>query len=72
MSHTHINPLQWHQAMGFARQSCARVFRDGGTPRDALKAFGLPYGETDAVDWSKVVEDIAQVICAQYPVRLAA
>jgi hypothetical protein len=47
----HINPFQWHQAMGVARQACARIFRDGGRPADALAAFGLK----DAVskDWSK-------------------
>lgn len=28
----HINPVQWHQAVGYARQACARFFRDGSTP----------------------------------------
>ena len=41
MSFNHVNPLQWHQAVGVARQSCARFFRDGGAPADALLAFGL-------------------------------
>ena len=41
MSFNHVNPLQWHQAVGIARQSCARFFRDGGAPADALLAFGL-------------------------------
>ena len=39
MNRDHINPMQWHQAVGFARQSCARIFRDGGKPQDALSAF---------------------------------
>lgn len=68
----HINPLQWHQAMGFARQSCARVFRDGGTPAEALKAFGIAASAVDAkLDWDKVVERVAEVLCAQ-PQRRAA
>lgn len=61
MNRNHINPLQWHSAIGVARQICARVFRDGGTPADAVIAFGL----TDAggVSWSKAVEVIAERLC---------
>jgi hypothetical protein len=65
----HINPAQWHQSLGYARQACARIFRDGGTPRDAILAFGL--ASHTAKDWSKAVELIAEVLCAQ-PVRKAA
>ncbi len=69
----YINPLQWHEAMGIARQSCARVFRDGGTPGDALRAFGLG---TDAralreTSWDKVVARVAEALCAK-PMRHAA
>ena len=39
MTPDHINPIQWHQAQSVSRQTCARVFRDGGSPRDALAAF---------------------------------
>ena len=61
----HINPLQWHQALGVARQSCARFFRDGNEPADAMQAFGLPPGDdAGPVDWSKAVEAIANVLCA--------
>jgi hypothetical protein len=66
----HVNPLQWHQAVGVARQSCARFFRDGGSPADALAAFGLP-AEAQSSDWGKTVESIARVLCAT-PVRRAA
>jgi hypothetical protein len=66
----HVNPLQWHQAVGVARQSCARFFRDGGNPADALKAFGLAH-ETASSDWGKAVESIAEVLCAT-PARRAA
>ncbi len=62
MSAPHINPLQWHQAVGYARQSCARIFRDGGSPEDALRVFGLatPAGRSD---WCKAVEAIASLLC---------
>ena len=47
MSPRYINPVQWQQSIGYARQACARLFRDGGTPADALAAFGLPGAEAD-------------------------
>lgn len=71
MTPEHINPLQWNQAIGIARQSCARFFRDGGRPADALLAFGLPADSVPAADWSRAVETIAQTLCSA-PVRRAA
>jgi len=71
MSFNHINPLQWHQAMGVARASCARFFRDGGTPLDALRAFGLGADDRSAHDWSRAVEAIAESLCAA-PMKRAA
>lgn len=70
MSPHHVNPLQWHQAIGIARQTCARVFRDGGTPADALKAFGVVADERVA-QWDKAVDAIAEVLCAA-PMKRAA
>lgn len=70
MSTEHINPIQWNQATGVARQSCARFFRDGGTPADAMRAFGVRDGIAGA-DWVKAVEAIAQVLCSA-PERRAA
>ena len=70
MSPHHVNPLQWHQAVGIARQTCARVFRDGGTPADALKAFGVAADERVA-QWDKAVDAIAEVLCAA-PLKRAA
>ena len=67
----HVNPVQWQQAQGVARQTCARFFRDGGTPEDALKAFGLSITETAERDWSRAVDAIAQTLCAA-PQRRAA
>ena len=71
MSPQHVNPLQWYQAVGIARQSCARFFRDGGTPADALSAFGVPADAHLAGDWGKAVDAIAEILCAA-PVRRAA
>jgi hypothetical protein len=65
----HINPIQWHQAMGYARQACARIFRDGGGPQDALRAFGVK--STAPADWACAVELIAHMLCAR-PARRAA
>lgn len=67
---SHINPAQWHQSVGYARAVCARFFRDGGTPADALSAFGIEAPAT-AVGWSKAVERIAEMLCAA-PARQAA
>jgi hypothetical protein len=67
----HVNPVQWEQNLGYARTICARVFRDGGTPADALKAFGL-----DAIDpgqdWAQTVDRIAAALAAPAPRRSAA
>jgi hypothetical protein len=55
------HPVQWQQNIGLARQACARIFRDGGTPADALRVFKL--ADTDAPrDWAVVVDRIAQAL----------
>lgn len=66
-----IHPLQWAEAVTVARQSCASIFRDGGTPNDALVAFGLGRNRTVPPDWSRAVEVIAEKLC-QRPDKLAA
>ncbi len=64
-------PAQWQQNVGLARQACARVFRDGGTPAEALRVFGLV--DTDAPrDWAVVVDRIAASLGAQGAGRKAA
>lgn len=68
MSPRHINPVQYAQAIGYARTACARIFRDGGNPDDALRAFQVEAGTRD---WSVAVERIAQSLCAS-PLRKAA
>ena len=63
MQHSrHINSVQWEQAMGYARQECAAIFRDGGSPRAALTAFGLSVADAD---WSTAVDRIALALCAR-------
>ncbi|MGE3231307.1 MAG: hypothetical protein AB7J30_17885 [Hyphomicrobium sp.] len=68
----HLNPIEWHQAVGVARQSCARFFRDGGTARDAMRAFGADAAGADPSDWGKAVEAIAYALCARRPEKRAA
>ena len=58
----HINPVNWNQSIGYARQACARIFRDGGSPEDAVRAFGIAYNP--ATDWSRAVELIAESLAA--------
>jgi len=60
----HVDPAQWHQSMGYARQVCARYFRDGATPADALMAFGLSSTGAAATDWTRAVTAIAHAFCA--------
>ncbi len=70
MTPKHINPQQWQHAVGIARQTCARIFRDGGAPADALEAFGIATND-GASDWQQAVDAIAQSLCAA-PLKRAA
>ena len=67
----HINPMQWHQALAMSRQTCARVFRDGGAPADALAAFSLKPQGSERLSWEKAVDLIAAEICAHPMARAA-
>jgi hypothetical protein len=71
MAPNHINPVQWTQSLGYSRQACARIFRDGGTPADALAAFGLDALDDAAGDWSRTVDLIATTLCKR-PFAIAA
>lgn len=57
------NTAEWDHATGVARQVCARVFRDGGAPADALDAFGLAHEDVQS-NWRAAVESIAQALCS--------
>jgi hypothetical protein len=72
MTPDHISSVQWAHALGVARQTCARIFRDGGAPADALAAFGLKADGPTATDWSRTVERVAEVLCSTQPMRRAA
>ena len=65
----HVNPIQWHQALAVSRQECARVFRDGGEPNDALVVFGL--SSDHLTTWERAVDQIATELCA-HPVMTRA
>lgn len=62
MTKHYKNSAEWDHATGVARQVCARVFRDGGAPADALEAFGLAHGDIQS-DWRSAVESIAHGLC---------
>ena len=57
-----VKSAEWDHATGVARQVCARVFRDGGAPSDALDAFGLAHEDLHG-NWRMAVEQIAHALC---------
>ena len=65
----YLSPIQWQQAIAVSRQECARIFCDGGTPGDALVAFGLK--ADDSVNWERAVDQIAGEMCARPVMRAA-
>jgi hypothetical protein len=58
----HVHPLRWRQAIEVARETCARCFRDGRSPSDAVRAHGLAPPDTDG--WAHAVNLIAELHCA--------
>jgi hypothetical protein len=58
-----ISPVQWDQAIGLARQSCARIFRDGGSTLDALALHGL-CAPAKAPTWDRAIAMIAEGLCS--------
>ncbi len=62
---------EWHQAVGVARNVCARIFRDGGKPADAVKTFGIENHDDITMDWSRAVDLVAQAMCTQSMKRAA-
>ena len=65
----HLNPIQWNQCQGLARQICARVCRDGGTPAQALEAAGV--SPRAIVTWDKAVDLIAESLAMAQPRKAA-
>jgi len=60
---SNISPVQWDQAIGLARQTCARIFRDGGSPSDALALYRLN-APAKALTWDRAISLIAESQCA--------
>ena len=58
----YVRPRQWRQAVDVARETCARFFRDGRSPADAMRAFG--FAPSGAADWAQAVNLLAELHCA--------
>lgn len=58
-----VNPVQWTEAVGYARQTCARIYRGGGKPLEALKLFGVNTRTVRTGDWDQAIETIAMSLC---------
>ncbi|MFZ1103678.1 MAG: hypothetical protein WAN86_12690 [Hyphomicrobiaceae bacterium] len=58
----HVRPQVWRQAIDIARETCARFFRDGRSPDDAMRAYGI--AASGLVDWAYAVNVIAEIHCA--------
>jgi hypothetical protein len=58
----HVHPLRWPQAVDVAREVCARFFRDGRSPADTVRAFGL--APSEAAGWAGAVNAIAEAVHA--------
>ena len=63
------DPAAWHQAVGIARQACARIFRDGGTAADAVLAFGIAGSHSAGIDWGRAVRLIADSLSVRPDAR---
>ncbi|MCF6199031.1 MAG: hypothetical protein L3J67_06460 [Hyphomicrobiaceae bacterium] len=58
-----INPAQWTEAVGRAHNYCEAIDRRGGSPKDAVRAYGLFKLENDPSDWDKAELIIALAMC---------
>lgn len=58
-----INPVQWSQAVGLARQAAARVYRNGGSAREAALSMGVRIEADAEVTWDRAVEMMAERVC---------
>jgi hypothetical protein len=57
-----VRPRQWRQAADVAREACARFFKDGRSPADAMRAYGL--AASGAADWTQAVNVLVELHCA--------
>ncbi|MEO0730388.1 MAG: hypothetical protein AAFR23_01425 [Pseudomonadota bacterium] len=75
MAPKHMAPAQWTTAQGVARAVCAKVFREGGSPVDALRLNGVSVEADPAeMSWSQAVDLLANAVAqtASAPRALAA
>jgi hypothetical protein len=59
-----INPVQWSQAVGLARQAAARVYRNGGSAREAAESMGVRIDTDVEVTWDRAVLMMAERVCS--------
>ncbi len=62
-----LNPGQWTEAVGRAQNYCAAIDRRGGTPIDAVRAYGLFKLDDEPSDWTKAEQIIALAMCKPTP-----
>jgi hypothetical protein len=60
----HVHPLRWREAIDVARDICARFFRDGRSPADAVRSVGLT--TSGAATWAHAVNVLAELHCAPH------
>jgi hypothetical protein len=58
----HVRPQQWRQAIDVSRETCARFFRGGRSPADAVRAYGIP--ASGSATWVHAINVIAEIHCA--------
>lgn len=58
-----INPVQWSQAVGLARQAAARVYRNGGSAREAAESLGVRVTSETELTWDRAIEAMAERVC---------
>jgi hypothetical protein len=63
ISNSHINSTQWTEAVGRAHDYCSAIGRRGGSPIDAVRAYGLFKLDSDPADWEKAEQLIALAMC---------
>lgn len=58
----YVNPVEWELALSMARSICADMFRKGGTPLDALRAYGIERSFSHP-NWQNAIDIIALANC---------
>jgi len=58
-----INHVEWELALSLGRSICADFFKKGGTPADALTAYGTAPRRGELANWKVAIETIAVAHC---------